>query len=975
MVTVIRQNLGTWIACLVIFLGGIIASFLLSFHLESDARDRWEKLAESDANKVTEIALFELSQVRSAMHAVEAKFANAKTDSDEDLQKILFEVEGWGLNVAPVVLGFVEKVTRNNRQPFEAVNGTVTTVTDSEIRAPEKFESFVVTHSSDPDRVLRPNMDITTHAKMKSVVFSASRVPGNVIMGPAFKLPDGHTYSIAGISSRRKGVEGVIVGLLSIDDLYQGLVNVHIPDGMVLRLFERESDGSSEASLVHVMGPKKVPDGAAYSMIIRFTEGQARWELNWDVLPNYHDGPTTGLAGVIRYGGSGLTILFSLFLGLMISRNTQISAVVEERTHELHDEKERLRLALKGGDLGSWDVDFRTGETIFNARWADTLGYEINEIENASYIWRDTIHPEDRERILEIGRQYRAGEINNYDVEYRVVTKENEDRWVQSKGEAVDFDEDGMAIRMVGTMSDITQRKKIEKELEYQQEQLRALTDNLPYFVCMSDVEGRYQFLNRCSEEWMCLKHGRAIGKTAFDLYPEAEARSIRERDIRAIQRGVVMSEEVDYLYPDGVERSVVMTRFPVKDSSGTVVGLGNINFDITAQKRLEADLGVAKDKAEQANQAKSDFLASMSHELRTPLNAILGFSQLMEYSPNDPLTDKQKESVGHIKTGGHHLLSLINDILDLAKIEAGKADLVFESIPVLSSVDECQALISTLAEKRGIKVQIMPDHARNVAVRADHVRFNQVLLNLMSNAVKYNNDNGTITISFEKKSNGFLRLNVTDTGNGIPDDKAGELFKPFSRLGAEHTDIEGTGIGLVVTKELVERMDGNLGFESEVGVGTTFWVELPLDDAVVEKSNEDPSPDQDNNDSRLKGISGKLLYVEDDVLHAQLLKSLIAASSDIDVTIAPTGQGGLDIAENLMPDIIFVDIKLPDMSGYDVVQGLKKIEKVKNIPTFALTVAATNADKQKGIEAGFTGYLTKPLRFEEITDTLLKVI
>jgi len=974
-VATVRQSLGTWIACLAIFLGGIFASFSLGSRLEADAHEHWRKVAETEANKITDIALFELSQMQSTMHAVEAKFANTKANSDEALQDILFEVDSWNLSAAPVVLGFVEKVTRNNRQSFEAANGIMTQVDDPEIRAPKAFENFVVTHSSDTDRVLRLNMDMTTHPKMKSAVFTASRMPNRVVLGPAFKWSDGHTYSIAGLRSQHEGVEGVIIGLLSLDDLYQGLVNVHIPEGMVLRLFEREDDGSSVASLIHVMGPENAPDGTAFSVIIRFTEGLARWGLNWDVSSNYHDGPNTGLAGAIRYGGSGLTILFSLFLGLMISRNTQIRAVVEERTHELNDEKERLRLALKGGDLGSWDVDFRTGETIFNARWADTLGYKIDEVENAHYLWRDTIHSEDRDWVLEIGRQYRAGEINRYDVEYRVVTKENEDRWVQSKGEAVEFDEDGMAIRMVGTMSDITQRKKIEKELEYQQTQLRALTDNLPYFVCMSDVEGRYKFFNRCGEEWMCLKRGDAIGKTVFDFYPEAEASAIRERDIRAIKSGEVLLEESDYLYPDGVERSVIMTRFPVKDSTGTVVGLGNINFDITERKRLEADLGEAKEKAEQANQAKSDFLASMSHELRTPLNAILGFSQLMEYSPNDPLTDKQKESVGYIKTGGHHLLSLINDILDLAKIEAGKADLVFESIPVLNIVDECQALISTLAEKRGITIRAVPDHAKNVAVRADHVRFNQVLLNLMSNAVKYNRDNGTITITFEKKPNGFLRINVTDTGNGIPDDKAGELFKPFSRLGAEHTDIEGTGIGLVVTKELVERMDGNLGFDSEVGVGTTFWVELPLDNMAQEKSSEDSSPGQENDVNRLKGVSGKLLYVEDDVLHAQLLKSLITASSDIDVTIAPTGQGVLDIVENLMPDIIFVDIKLPDMSGYDVVQRLKEIEKIKNIPIFALTVAATNADKQKGIEAGFTGYLTKPLRFEEITDTILKVV
>ncbi len=970
----VKHYFWTWLACLVVFLGGISASFSLGSRLEDDANAHWIGLARSEINKITEVTLFQLSQVSAVMHAIEAEFTNSESLSDELMLEILFNVEGWNLHFAPKVIAYVDRVMRDERQDFEAAHGTVATVLEPDVRAPDSFEAFVVTHSSNMDRLLRQNMDMMTYPDMKSVVMTASRVPEQVIIGPAFRWIDGENYSVVGLSSEQNDLDGVVVGLLDLDELYEGLVNVYIPEGIVLRMYEREGDDAAQSSLSHVLGPEAAREDTVETITIRFTEGQARWELYWDVLPEFNAGPDTGLATTAKYGGAVVTILFTLFLAFLINRNMQISDVVRKRTNELNTEKERLRLALKGGDLGSWDVDLRTGETLYNARWADTLGYHVEEVQNARELWRETIHPDDKDRVFEIGRKYRAGEIDSYEIEYRIVTKDNEVRWVQTKGEATEFDDNGMVARMSGVMSDITARKEIEKQVDYQRKLLRALTNNIPHYVCMTDTKGKYQFTNKTFEEWMCVGHAEYVDKTIYDLFSPEEAEIIRERDLNTIKSGQLETEEIDYLYPDGVERTVIMMRFPIKDASDTVVGLGNINFDISERKQMEAELQEAKSLAEKANQAKSDFLASMSHELRTPLNAIIGFSQLMEYNPDEPLSDTQKENIGYIQSGGQHLLSLINDILDLAKIEAGKADMAIEDVVILSVIDECQALISTLAEKRGITLEIKQEQAEGVSVKADNVRLNQVLLNLLSNAVKYNREKGSITVGFEKRSNGKLRISVTDTGEGIPEEKAGELFKPFSRLGAENTDIEGTGIGLVVTKELVERMGGAIGFYSEPGTGSTFWIELPMTGKAAESKSE-TQQDRTEQVNRLEGVSGKLLYVEDDALHAKLLEALVTASSDIDVTIAPDGQSALDMVEHLDPDVIFLDIKLPDMSGYDVIKHLREHEKTRGTRIYALTVAATEEDMQVGLDAGFTGYLTKPLQFEEITDAILESI
>jgi len=382
------------------------------------------------------------------------------------------------------------------------------------------------------------------------------------------------------------------------------------------------------------------------------------------------------------------------------------------------------------------------------------------------------------------------------------------------------------------------------------------------------------------------------------------------------------------------------------------------------------AELANANEEAKSANQAKSAFLSSMSHELRTPLNAILGFAQILTSDTLPSTLEQKKEFANHILKSGRHLLTLINEILDLAKVESGTITLSMEPVALADILLEVRTMIEPIAATR--KVRALFPAVDGAVVMADRTRLKQVLLNLLSNAVKYNREEGAVVVSCEQSGPERLRLSVQDTGHGLNPEQLANLFQPFNRLGQEAGAQEGTGIGLVVTKRLVELMGGEIGVTSSPGVGSVFSIELastsPLASALPERGPEAeaaPSAAPDEGEPHL------VLYVEDNPANLRLVEEIVAFRRDLRLLSAPDGHLGLELAKAHRPDAILMDLNLPGMSGFEVLRQLRADPETTWIPVIALTANAMPRDIERGMAAGFHRYLTKPIDIDKFTEAI----
>ncbi len=439
--------------------------------------------------------------------------------------------------------------------------------------------------------------------------------------------------------------------------------------------------------------------------------------------------------------------------------------------------------------------------------------------------------------------------------------------------------------------------------------------------------------------------------------------------------REIEDSYELTYIRKDGSRFPAVVSITALHDEDGHIIGYLLIGTDNSVRKLVESKLNEAMAAAEKANRAKTDFLSSMSHELRTPLNAILGFAQLME-SGTPPPTPPQKRNLEQILKAGWYLLELINEVLDLAMIESGKVTLSREPVSLAELMLECRAMIEPQAQKRGIKVAY-PRFEAPLFVSADRIRMKQVLINLLFNAVKYNVPGGAVTVECTPAAAASIRISVRDTGAGLAPEQLAQLFQPFNRLGRQAGAEEGTGIGLVVTKRLVELMGGAIGADSVVGVGSVFWVELGLANTpvlVYPKAARAAAPPH----AAAPGGAPlrTVLYVEDNPANLELVEQLIARRPDLHLLSAADGSLGVEFARAYQPDVILMDLNLPGISGNEAQQILRADPQTAHIPIIALSANAVPRDIEKSLKAGFFSYLTKPIkveRFMEALDTALE--
>jgi len=489
----------------------------------------------------------------------------------------------------------------------------------------------------------------------------------------------------------------------------------------------------------------------------------------------------------------------------------------------------------------------------------------------------------------------------------------------------------------------------------------RVLADGIPHMVMTADPDG---WIDYCNQRWtsytgLSLEQTQAGGWRAA-VHPEDLNDNIdRWTDAVASER----EYEIEYRLrraSDGAYRWHLERGAPLRDADGNIVKWLASCTDIEEQKQAQA-------AAENANRAKSEFLSSMSHELRNPLNAILGFAQLMSSDSPSP-SPSQQASIEQILKAGWHLLELINEVLDLAKIEAGQASLSPEPISVVEALHECHSMLEQQALKRAIRMRF-PVLDVPCFVRADRTRLKQILLNLLSNAIKYNRDQGAVEV--QVTTGDPVRVSVRDTGAGLAPDRLAQLFQPFNRLGHEAGPVEGTGIGLVVAKRLVELMGGAIGTESTVGVGSVFWIELPVARApeMTDESAAPAEPAQARSDSLPSAHT--LLYVEDNPANLKLVEQLIARRTDVRLLTAINGTLGVELARTSLPEVIVMDIHLPDINGIEALRLLREDPNTARIPVIALSANAMPRDIEKGMTAGFFRYLSKPIKLNEFMDAL----
>jgi PAS domain S-box-containing protein len=433
--------------------------------------------------------------------------------------------------------------------------------------------------------------------------------------------------------------------------------------------------------------------------------------------------------------------------------------------------------------------------------------------------------------------------------------------------------------------------------------------------------------------------------------------------------RGIEDIYELTYICKDGSCFPAIVSITALRDDWGAIIGYLLIGTDNSVRKRVELELNEAMAVADKANRAKSEFLSSMSHELRTPLNAILGFAQLLETGAPAP-TPTQKRNIDQILKAGWYLLELINEVLDLALIESGKLMLSKEPVSLAEVMVECRAMIEPQARHRGIGMTFTRfDTPRFIL--ADRTRLKQVLINLLFNAIKYNRPQGGVAVECALVAPDFIRISVRDTGLGLSPEQLAQLFQPFNRLGKEAGEEEGTGIGLVVTKRLVELMGGIIGADSVVGQGSVFWIEFPLAAAprlsALEAEHAAATAPQVPDGTPLRTV----LYVEDNPANLELVEQLVARRRDLRLLSAADGRLGIEYARACLPEVILMDINLPGLSGIEAMRILRADPTTAHIPIIALSANAVPHDVQKGLEAGFFNYITKPIVVGQFMDAM----
>ncbi|HVT11121.1 MAG TPA: ATP-binding protein [Fimbriimonadaceae bacterium] len=778
--------------------------------------------------------------------------------------------------------------------------------------------------------------------------------------GWKFKAPD---FSILS-KSRLRSLDGAIDRLSAYDHATPSI-------GTVLRLSRSYRDGLDQEfgalNRGDVASAKKADREIVDPSYGELSTALSRAETEMDD----RSANARSLADALTPAFLIAAVLFALLGAVGQTRGQLARALGEQRTRlqaasaqEIANAHEQVTAILSNLEVSIWSAA-ADGSRIeyLSAGHEQLYGRPAEEFYANPGLWKEVIHPEDAEGLEEnIDAQIR--ETGEAITEYRIVRPSGEIRWAAGHIKAV-TDAEGRIVRLNGSAKDITDEKLVELTLKESERRFQRAIANVPGVLYQFRVtsDGAYSFpymSSRCQEVFGI--SAEAVIADASLLMGRIDPGDLEGLPPLIVQSATNLSQfrwECRFKIASGDEHWFRVTSRPEAADDGSVVWDGII-VDITDEKNAEL-FAREKEAAERANLAKSEFLSRMSHELRTPLNAILGFGQVLTVELDDHPT---KEMVDFIVKGGRHLLTLINEVLDISRIESRTIQVSCEPVEVLGLCNEVCDLLVPMAAARTVSITPTQSADRELYVNADVQRLRQVLLNLVSNAIKYNRAGGKVSISVSPAEGGPVRISVADTGRGIPDNLKPRLFSPFDRIGAEQSGVEGTGLGLALSKKLAEVMGGKITMADAPGGGSIFTVELqpasaPTAQADTETINFTPTPKQ-----------SIVLYIEDNFSSVRLME-WIARKTGIVLHTSSQGLLGFEEAKSLQPDVIFLDLDLPDIQGTEVLRMLKACGETKHIPIIIASADASSSRMERALEAGAERYITKPIEVLDVMEVL----
>jgi len=643
----------------------------------------------------------------------------------------------------------------------------------------------------------------------------------------------------------------------------------------------------------------------------------------------------------------------------MVCRDITDKKVLEEENTFI---KERMELALSGSKTAILDLDFRNNSMYISASWKEMLGYENDELPNATSTWFGRAHPEDRKNILASLKAHEKDQISFFENNHRLKHKDGHWVWVLGRAQ-IFYDENGKKIRMIGTHTDITKEKELQLRYSQQAQTMEQIHDG----IIISDLEGNIISWNGGAEELFGYSQSEVIGKHISLIYRKNDIPGIKERIQLSLKETGLYKGDLTFVTKSKEVIPVSLSLSLLRDEHGKVIGRIGINQDITQRKKAEEALLEAKHSAEASARSKSEFLANMSHEIRTPLSAILGFVDLLKKENIGEKADKYVEIIDSSSKG---LLKIIEDILDFSKIESGKLEIDKIDFDPKTEFETITHLFLAKCEEKNITLSLILDKSLPKSIHTDPLRIKQVISNLLSNAIKFTDKGKKITVSIDYKD-GLLNVSVKDEGKGIAKEKLSHIFESFSQEDSSTTrKYGGTGLGLTISYELVRILGGELKVKSEIGVGSEFYFSI--------KVSEGKKVQENNETTENITFENKKVLLAEDVKTNQMFMTIILEGLKFEVDVADDGIEAVEAFKKNRYDLILMDENMPNLNGREATRQILEIEAKNNLPhtpIIALTANAIKGDRTRFLDAGMDEYLTKPIDQNHFISILKKIL